>query len=409
MHTLLVLAIVAGVTLLAMLWVAILRHRVERQTRMIRAGEERLRDLAQHDLLTGLPNRLLLEERIAKCLTSSKKDGLRAAVLTIDIDRFKQVNDMFGHPLGDECLKLIAARLRSRVRRVDTIARTGGEEFTLVVGRLSETEGAMRVAENLLELFQDPLKLPGHEVKISISIGGALFPEDGEDTETLRKRSDQALYEAKRTGGNRAVFATPELCRSNELAVTIETALRDGLRENQFVLHYQPIYDSFGVVCRFEALLRTTDARLQELGPTKFIPVAEESGLILPLGRWVLEEACRQIGEWQNLGLTPCPVAVNVSARQLQQRGFADEVLRTLEQYGIEPEFLELELTETTVMAELDSVADMVAQLAEAGITFSIDDFGTGYSSLSRLNDLPIKFLKIDRAFVDRLEMDNGA
>jgi EAL domain-containing protein (putative c-di-GMP-specific phosphodiesterase class I) len=250
--------------------------------------------------------------------------------------------------------------------------------------------------------------MEGHEIKLTVSIGGALYPDDGTDSETLRKRSDQALYEAKRTGRNRDVFATEELCVSAERATTIEFALREALRSNQFILHYQPIYDSSRTIRRFEALLRTSNDCLARLGPAGFIPVAEVTGLIFPLGRWVIEEACRQIAGWQEQGTFQCPVAVNISAHQITRKGFADEVLATLEHFCIEPRLLELELTETAVMTELLSVAETVARLAAAGITFSIDDFGTGYSSLARLHELPIKALKIDRSFVMNLENDSS-
>lgn len=363
---------------------------------------------AHHDALTDLPNRVLLDDRITECLARSENENTKAAVFTIDIDRFKQVNDTYGHPTGDECLKVVASRLRSRVRQIDTIARTGGEEFTIVVGGLSSRDSAERVSAGFIDLFHAPIIVPGHEIKMAVSIGGALYPDDGADAETLRKRSDQALYQAKRTGGSRAVFATADLCHSIDLATSIEMALREALRSNGLMLYYQPICDSAGETRKVEALLRTTDQTLAALGPSTFISVAEESGLILPVGRWVLEEACKQIVKWQSLGIRPCPISVNISARQLIHKDFADEVLQMLEFFKIEPHMLELELTETTAMTELSAISETMAQLARAGLRFSIDDFGTGYSSLSRLNELPITSLKIDRAFVTHLAKDNS-
>jgi diguanylate cyclase (GGDEF)-like protein/PAS domain S-box-containing protein len=363
---------------------------------------------AHHDALTGLPNRVLLDDRITECLARSESDNTKAAVFTIDIDRFKQVNDTYGHPTGDECLKVVATRLRSRVRQIDTIARTGGEEFTIVVGGLSGHESAERVSAGFIDLFHAPIIVPGHEIKMAVSVGGALYPDDGTDAETLRKRSDQALYQAKRTGGSRAVFATADLCHSIDLATSIEMALREALRSNGLMLHYQPICDSAGDIRKVEALLRTMDQTLAALGPSTFISVAEESGLIIPLGKWVLEEACRQLVKWQALGIRPCPISVNISARQLIHKDFADEVLQMLEFFKIEPHMLELELTETTAMTELSAISETMGQLARAGLRFSIDDFGTGYSSLSRLNELPITSLKIDRAFVTHLAKDNS-
>ncbi len=407
-HTLMVLAFLAGVTLLITLWVVILRNRVQGQTRVIRESEQRFRNLAEHDVLTGLPNRLMLDERIGHCLAHCRAENCKAAVFTIDIDRFKQINDSYGHHNADECLKAVAARLRSRVRKMDTIARTGGEEFTLVVGGLPNRESARRVAAAMLDLFLEPVVLPGHEIKVTISIGGAIYPDDGVETAILHKRSDQALYEAKRLGRNLAVFATEEMAASVELAISIEGALREGLRSDKFTLYYQPLFDGAGTIRRLEALLRTTDEHLGEVGLGKFIPVAEESGLIVPLGRWVLEQTCRQIAIWQQAGNFACSVAVNVSARQLAQKGYEAEVLNTLNKFQIDPSLLQLELTETTVMTDGDSVKETIAHLAAAGLSFAIDDFGTGFSSLSRLHELAIKALKIDRSFVQDLQQDKG-
>jgi diguanylate cyclase (GGDEF)-like protein len=407
-HTLAALAILAAVVLLIMLWVVILRHRVEQQTRTIRESEGRFRDLAEHDVLTGLPNRLMLDDRISQSLARSKATNRNAVVFTIDIDRFKQINDTLGHPVGDDCLKVVATRLSSIVRQVDTIARTGGEEFTIVVGNLANPESARRISTAIIRLFKEPIALPGNDIRLTVSVGGAIYPDDGLDTQTLLKRSDQALYEAKRTGRNRAVFANEEICGAIETATIIENALRDALQTNALSLVYQPIYDSSGTVHHFEALLRTSHEKLAQLGPAQFIPIAESTGLIVSIGRWVLEEACRQIAQWQSLGFDPCPVAVNISGKQLLQSGFSNEVLQTLDRYRIQPNLLEFELTETTVMSDLSAVVDTVAQLARSGLSFAIDDFGTGYSSLSRLHELPIKALKIDRSFVVSLQKNNG-
>ena len=408
LHSIAVVCGVGEAILIVALWMVILRHRVEDQTRAIRESEGKFRDLAHHDVLTGLPNRLRLDERLSQCLEVCQRTGKLAAIYTIDIDRFKQINDTYGHHAGDECLKMVAARLRGAMRHTDTVARTGGEEFTLVAAMLENRDGATAVANQILSLFRDPVVVLGHEITVTVSAGCALYPEDGTEADTLRRRSDQALYEAKRTGRNRMVFATEELSAALEQAAGIESALREALRANSFKLVYQPIYDGFGVIRRLEALLRTTDERLGPLGPSAYIPVAESCGLILPIGRWVLQEACRQITEWRRAGIAICPVAVNISAAQIQQTNFAEEVLRTLQTFDLEPSLLELELTETCVMTELSTVAEKVTQLARAGVTFAIDDFGTGYSSLSRLHELPIEALKIDRSFVDGLQEHSG-
>ncbi len=382
---------------------------VREQTRIIRESEQRFRDMAECDVLTGLPNRLTLQQRMADCLADCDREASKAAVLTIDIDRFKQINDTFGHLVGDECLKAVAQRLKTKIRAVDTIARTGGEEFTVIIGRLASHDNAHKVCTTLLNLFKEPLILTERGLTLTVSIGAAMYPDDGTDSETLRKRSDQALYEAKRTGRNKVVFASQELSESSEMASLVEAKLREDLRFNRFRLYFQPICDADKNICRFEALLRSPNMHLAKIGPGQFIPIAEESGLIVQLGQWVIRDVCKQMAEWRAQGLTLCPVAVNVSGRQLIRKEFVGEVLRELKRYNIQPEMLELELTETTIMNKMGPVAEIIAELAQAGVTFSIDDFGTGYSSLSRLNQLPIKGLKIDASFVKELELESGS
>lgn len=407
--TLALLALLIGITVVIGLLDIVQTRNIREQTRIIRESEQKFRDMAECDALTGLPNRLTLEERIAECLTTCDREEVKAAILTVDIDRFKQINDTFGHLVGDECLKAVAERLKSKVRAGDTIARTGGEEFTLIIGRLSSRENAKKVCSALLNLFKDPLTLPDRELSLTVSIGVAMYPDDGTDSKTLRKRSDQALYEAKRTGRNRAVFATQELSESSELSSLVETKLREDLRFNRFHLYFQPICDADKNICRFEALLRSPNMHLSKIGPGQFVPIAEECGLIVPIGRWVIREVCRQMAEWRAQGMKICPVAVNVSGRQLLRREFVSEVLQDIRRYNIQPEMLELELTETTIMHKLGPAAETIGELAQAGLTFAIDDFGTGYSSLSRLNQLPIKALKIDASFVKELELESGS
>ena len=358
---------------------------------------------AQHDTLTGLANRMLLEERAQQALARSARDGTKMAILTIDVDRFKQVNDTYGHLVGDECLKGVASRLASRVREADTLARTGGEEFTVLIGGLSSTRSAQAAAASLLGTLEKPLALSGNEIAVSVSIGIALYPDDGADLETIRKRSDKALYEAKRMGGARAILTTEEQAGETQSAINIESALRDALQNGGLELVYQPIFNAAGHLARVEALVRGRGEYLRKVGPGGFIPVAEESGLIVSLGRWVLEEACRQMAVWRERNLPAFEFAVNISARQLVQADYTDLVLRTLDRYNIPPELLHLELTETTLMRDFSTMARIMKQLSDAGVMFSIDDFGTGYSSLARLSELPISTLKIDRSFVTKL------
>lgn len=366
---------------------------------------------AQHDSLTGLPNRLLLEDRIVQTLARCGREQAKAALFTIDVDRFKLINDTYGHLVGDECLKAIASRLRGRIRQIDTIARTGGEEFTAVIGGLRHAADAQKIASLFVSLFDEPLKLPGREMKLSISVGGAVYPDDAEDVATLRKKSDQALYYAKRAGRNRFAFASSEVCSSFDRAAAIEVALRGALRNNAFELHFQPIYDSAGCVARFEALIRMKDTHPVLFGPSEFIPIAEESGLILPIGSWALRSACQQLAEWYGLLDGKACLAINVSGRQLVQKGFARFVVETLREFNLPPESIELELTETSLMTEPVLIRECMAELAETGILFAIDDFGTGYSSLARLASLPIDLLKIDQSFVaqiGRAEREDG-
>jgi diguanylate cyclase (GGDEF)-like protein/PAS domain S-box-containing protein len=363
---------------------------------------------AQHDALTGLPNRMLLEDRIAQCLLRNSRDRKKAVLFTIDADRFKLINDTYGHLVGDETLKAIADRLRTRVRSVDTIARTGGEEFTVIIGGLSNAEDAERIANMFLRLFDTPLVLPNHELKVSVSIGGAVYPDDGTDAETLRKRSDQALYHAKHLGRNRFAFASSEVCASFDKAIAIELALREALRDAAFELFYQPVYDAEGCAAHFEALLRMKAGIQRVYDPATFIPIAEESSLIIPIGNWVVEEVCRHIVQWRDLAGKRVTVAINVTGKQLLQKNFGGFVVETLHRHDLPASAIQFELTETSLMTEPTLMREAMAELSQRGIRFAIDDFGTGYSSLARLADLPISLLKVDRSFIAHLDHVRG-
>jgi diguanylate cyclase (GGDEF)-like protein/PAS domain S-box-containing protein len=360
---------------------------------------------AQHDALTGLPNRLMLDDRIEQCLLRSSREHKKAVLLTMDADRFKLINDTYGHLVGDETLKAISDRLKLRIRSVDTIARTGGEEFTAIIGGLNSSEDAEKIAAMLVRLFDTPLNLPAQDMKVSISVGGAVYPDDATDIDTLRKRSDQALYHAKRMGRNRYALASREVCASFDQAMAVEMALREALRTDGFTLHFQPIYDSNGVALHFEALLRMTDHNLGVFPPNLFIPIAEECGLIVPIGNWVLDQACHHLAEWRLLGFREASIAINISGKQLLQKGFGDSVIQRLQQHGLPAAALLLELTETSLMTEPGLIRDAMEELADLGIRFAIDDFGTGYSSLARLADLPISLIKIDKSFTAQLEV----
>lgn len=364
---------------------------------------------AQHDALTGLPNRLLLEDRAQQVLSTARRSDSTVALFTLDVDRFKSINDTFGHLVGDECLKAIAQRLQRGMGEADTLARTGGEEFAIVVGGLASESDARSIAGKLVALFKDPLKLSSTEIKTTISVGVALFPKDGELLEDIRKQSDRALYQAKRLGGNRAVFFSDRIMPELENATYIENTLRHALAHHGIEVEYQPIFDEERRICLVEALVRVPALRAEGVGPDQFIPLAEESGLILPLGARVLEIACADVSAWRQHGLGMVPFAVNVSCNQLLQADFATEVLIMLERYHLTPEMLHLELTETTLMKDYKQVVVEMTRLASAGVRFSIDDFGTGYSSLERLTELPITTVKIDRSFTSKLPGNTGA
>ncbi len=364
---------------------------------------------AQHDPLTGLPNRLLLEDRAQQALLRARREKDLVALFTIDVDHFKQVNDTFGHMVGDEVLIAIAQRLKSRVREADTLARTGGEEFMLIVGGIRSEIGARKFASILLDIFLHPIKLAGHEIKTSISIGVALFPEDGDTLEEIRKQSDKALYQAKRLGRNRAVFSSEGLRAEVDETEKIESSLRKAIHEKSIQLVYQPIFNANRRICCVEALVRIAPLQAEGIGPAQFIPIAEETGLIVPLGLLVLERACEQIAEWRRDGTGCVEFAVNVSCHQILQPGYVDQVLATLNRFGLPPRLLHLELTETTILRDFSDIVKGMNALAASGVRFSIDDFGTGYSSLERLTELPIATVKIDRSFIHKLPGHTGA
>ncbi|HEV2274768.1 MAG TPA: EAL domain-containing protein [Acidobacteriaceae bacterium] len=363
---------------------------------------------AHHDILTGLPNRLLLEDRMRQVFAHATRHGQRAAVICIDLDRFKQINDTFGHAVGDQCLQSIAAQISTRLRAVDTVARTGGEEFLVVLSELGGMRDAEVVAQDLLECIRQPIETGGQMIQLSASLGIAVYPDDATDSTALWRAADSAMYRAKRCGGNQSLFASPEISSAANEASEVEQYMRRMLKEGGFELHYQPVYSMGGALCSLEALLRLQHPRLGMIPPDRFIPIAEECGLIVPIGNWVLEEVCRQSVEWQRQGLKPIRIAFNVSPLQFMRSDFSTEVMRALSHYELDPLLLELEVTETTVMCNLPEVARQMRGLASLGVHLSVDDFGTGYSSLSHLHQLPISTLKIDRSFVERVSAVNG-
>ncbi len=364
---------------------------------------DQLAHQALHDTLTGLPNRALFEQRLEQALLDARRHNWILAVLFIDLDRFKQVNDTLGHLAGDQVLEQVSRRLEDCLRKSDSLARMGGDEFTLVLTELKDPRDALRVAQKLLGAFQAPFLVEEYELFLTASIGISLYPRDGRDAATLQRNADTAMYRAKNRGKNNCEFFTPELGAAALERLEIENALRRAMENGELQLYYQPQAEMSGELAGFEALLVWNHPRLGVTPPAQFIPVAEDSGMIVPIGAWVLVEACRQNAAWQESGRRGMKVAVNVSPMQFARADFVDTVSQALAQSGLEPPLLELELTENVVMRDLEESVRQMDRLRALGVRISIDDFGTGYSSLSYLRRLPIDTLKIDQSFLKEL------
>lgn len=373
--------------------------------------EQELEYLASHDSLTCLPNRSLLEDRLSQGVIHARRHTRSFAVLFIDLDRFKTINDALGHHVGDELLKQVAARLRSCLREEDTLARQGGNEFVIVLPEISKDEHASNVAKNLLQVLTLPFHCEGNEIFTSASIGIAIYPKDGQNEDTLVRNADAAMYRAKELGRNKFEFYAPELNEKIVERLSLENALRHGLERNELVVHYQPQLNlRTGRITGFEALARWQHPKWGLVPPDRFIPVAEETGQIVPLGRVVLLKACRQAKAWRDAGYD-VTMAVNVSARELMEKEFVGTIREVLALVGLEPKYLELELTETVLVQQPDAAAATLGELRSMGVYFSLDDFGTGYSSLNYLRYFPFSRIKIDKSFIDDVDVnsDNAA
>ncbi|MEQ6918228.1 EAL domain-containing protein [Halomonas aquatica] len=370
-------------------------------------NEARLAYLAQHDALTELPNRLLLGDRLEQAIAQAKRLGKSLALMFLDLDRFKQVNDLMGHDLGDQVLREAAQRLKACVRASDTLSRQGGDEFLILLPDIASPEEAIPVARKLLETLAKPFSPGDEEMVLSGSIGIACYPEDGRDTDALIRNADAAMYVAKDLGRNRYQFYSPEMNERLQQHLSLEADLRRAIEGNQLFLAYQPQFDfTQRRVIGLEALARWQHPTLGLVLPEQFIPMAEENGLIEPIGAWVLETACRQQAAWVAEGLTDGSMSVNVSLQQLRQPDFIELVTDTLSRSGLPARHLELELTESVVMQELDRVMQTLETLPSSAVRLSIDDFGTGYSNLSHLKKLPIHRLKIDHSLIRGLPLD---
>jgi diguanylate cyclase (GGDEF)-like protein len=373
----------------------------------VRMAEEKIKDLAYHDSLTALPNRLVFTDRLALAVNQAQRQGSRLAVLFLDLDHFKVINDSLGHSLGDLLLQEVAGRLTGCLRAGDTVARLGGDEFTLLLPGVQGPAEAERVAGKVLDTLRNPYRLEGRELFITASMGISLYPDDGEDADTLVRNADAAMYRAKEQGRDSHRLYAP---RMNDMAterLALETALRRALANEELVLHYQPLVEiGSGRLHGVEALLRWRHPEKGLLWPSDFLALAEATGLILPIGPWVLRTACAQAQAWHAQDLRELRVAVNLSARQFQQADLAEQVRRALRDTGLPPHCLELEITETNAMQNTDATVRTFGELKALGVRISIDDFGVGYSSLGTLKRLPIDTIKIDRSFIRDITTD---
>jgi len=369
-----------------------------------RQAEARVHHMAYHDSLTGLPNRALLSDRLDRAMLAAQRSERRLAVMFIDLDRFKTINDSLGHMTGDQLLKEVAGRLCRAVRASDTVARLGGDEFVVLVPGIRSADEASHVAEKIIEALSESFPLEGRNLHITPSIGICVYPDDGGDVETLMRHADAAMYHAKASGRNNYQYFKEAMNQTAAQHFELESSLRSALAQDEFELHFQPIMD-IGTrrLHTMEVLLRWRRGGTLVL-PDHFIPIIEENGLIVPVGEWVIRQACQQSMAWQRAGLAPVPLAVNLSPRQFMHRGLIASIRDILDETGIDPSMIEFEITETALMQHGEQTLDILGQINAMGIRLSIDDFGTGYSSLAYLKRFPVKKIKIDRAFIKDLE-----
>ena len=374
------------------------------RTRGLEAANRQLRHLATHDVLTGLPNRVLLDDRLAQAMAHADRDRRSFALLVCDLDRFKLINDSLGHRAGDELLQEVARRLTGVVRSGDTVARFGGDEFVLVDNAIADAEEATSLAVRVIEAFQPPVRIAGIDIHTSPSIGIAIYPADGSSIEMLLAHADAAMYTAKLRGRGNIQCYVPGMHAGMEDKVQLESDLHNAVTLKQFELYYQPKVETrSGVVRSAEALIRWVHPTRGIISPTEFIPLAEDCGLIGIIGEWAIREACRQARAWQDEGVPSLRVSVNLSASQFRDSGLVDSIRRALEDADLQARYLEVELTESAVMSDPEQSIAVLEQLSAMGVLVSVDDFGTGYSSMSYLRRFPIDKLKIDRVFINEI------
>jgi diguanylate cyclase (GGDEF)-like protein/PAS domain S-box-containing protein len=377
---------------------------VFRDVSVARAMAEQMTHSAQHDFLTGLPNRMLLNDRVNQAINLAARHSKKVAVLFLDLDGFKHINDSLGHPIGDKLLQSVAKRLVSCVRSSDTVSRQGGDEFVVLLSEMAQQEDAAISAIRILEAVAQAHSIDQHDLHLTTSIGVSVCPDDGQDAETLIKNADTAMYQAKENGRQSYQFFKAVMNVRAVERQSIEESLRRALERKEFSLHYQPkVKLATAEITGAEALIRWTHPTRGPVSPANFIPVAEDCGLILPIGHWVLQEACKQARAWLDAGLPLGTIAVNISSMEFREDSFLDSVFTTLSDTGLDPRFLELELTESVLMKRAESAASVLRALRTRGVQIAVDDFGTGYSSLSYLRKFPIDALKIDQSFVRQI------
>jgi diguanylate cyclase (GGDEF)-like protein len=373
-------------------------------------AEETINFQAYHDLLTNLPNRALLRDRLSLAITQAKREEEMLAVMFLDLDRFKNINDSLGHVIGDELLQQVSTRLKSCVREGDTLARFGGDEFTLLLPKITKgQEDIRKIAEKINDVLRDPFTIDDNELYVSASIGISIYPRDGTNMDNLIKHADIAMYHVKDKGKNGYQFYSDDMTTPYFQNLSLETGIHKALDNDEFHLMYQPqINIKSGEIVGVEALVRWEHPEHGPITPAEFIPFAEETGMIVDIGHWVLRNACAELKRWRDAGLPEIRMSINMSARQLAEKDIVKRISNMLKDYGIPGHCIELEITENTIMSEMDSVIHKLKELSRKGVNIAIDDFGTGYSSLSYLHKLPIQTLKIDRAFIKELNMNNS-
>ncbi|HEX2548471.1 MAG TPA: EAL domain-containing protein [Gammaproteobacteria bacterium] len=371
--------------------------------------KEHLARLAHYDELTGLPNRVFFSEILNKTIIHSRENHKRFALFFIDLDRFKKINDALGHPTGDLVLKEFAEVFKNTLRKGDILARLGGDEFVILLNEVSDTKIIATVAENIFKACAKPIKIRSHEFFITASIGICIYPNDGASLEDLLKNADMAMYKAKRAGGGVYQYYTEEMNLEASAYIELESKLRKAILNNEFILHYQPKYTiKDGQICGVEVLIRWESPEQGLIMPEKFIPIAEETGLIMQIGEWVLREACKTNKTWQDQGFNPVSIAVNVSAKQFKHQDLIKLVQDVLQETGMAAEYLELEITETAIMENVESAITKLIAIEKMGVKVSIDDFGTGYTSISYLKQFPISILKIDKSFIKGIPLNQN-